>query len=294
MTDGLQTGLDSSIKSNLRPFYQEESFIKSPFKLISNLLNYKYLVKNLVNRDLNQKYNNAILGYVWTLLEPALLASVYYVLFIIIANHTEPNYPMWVLIGVIGWGMFSRILNGTVNSLTTNSGMIKQSNIPMEVYSFSLATTQLVITVISMLIVVPFMVQLEIAPSTNLWMLPVSILCLMITAWGFGLIFASANVIFPDVAHLFRFITKAGFFVSPVMWTYEMLIERAGSDSIYFDIAMLNPVVVPLTCMRHSIEGTVPSFELIHVIYAAIFPIISYIIGSIIFTKYSRGVVTRL
>jgi len=294
MTDGLQTGLDSSIKSNLRPFYQEESFIKSPFKLISNLLNYKYLVKNLVNRDLNQKYNNAILGYVWTLIEPALLASVYYVLFIIIANHSEPNYPMWVLIGVIGWGMFSRILNGTVNSLTTNSGMIKQSNIPMEVYSFSLATTQLVITVISMLIVVPFMVQLEIAPSTNLWMLPVSILCLMITAWGFGLIFASANVIFPDVAHLFRFITKAGFFVSPVMWTYEMLIERAGSDSIYFDIAMLNPVVVPLTCMRHSIEGTVPSFELIHVIYAAIFPIISYIIGSIIFTKYSRGVVTRL
>ena len=294
MTDGLQTGLDSSIKSNLRPFYQEESFIKSPFKLISNLLNYKYLVKNLVNRDLNQKYNNAILGYVWTLIEPALLASVYYVLFIIIANHSEPNYPMWVLIGVIGWGMFSRILNGTVNSLTANSGMIKQSNIPMELYSFSLATTQLVITVISMLIVVPFMVQLEIAPSTNLWMLPVSILCLMITAWGFGLIFASANVIFPDVAHLFRFITKAGFFVSPVMWTYEMLIERAGSDSIYFDIVMLNPVVVPLTCMRHSIEGTVPSFELIHVIYAAIFPIISYIIGSIIFTKYSRGVVTRL
>lgn len=294
MTDGLETGVDNSGKSNLRPFYQEESFMKSPFKLISNLLNYKYLVKNLVNRDLSQKYNNAILGYVWTLIEPALLASVYYVLFIIIANHSEPNYPMWVLIGVIGWGMFSRILNGTVNSLTTNSGMIKQSNIPMEVYSFSLATTQLVITVISMLIVVPFMVQLEIAPSTNLWMLPVSILCLMITAWGFGLIFASANVIFPDVAHLFRFITKAGFFVSPVMWTYEMLIERAGSDSIYFDIAMLNPVVVPLTCMRHSIEGTVPSFELIHVIYAATFPIISYILGSIIFTKYSRGVVTRL
>ena len=228
------------------------------------------------------------------MIEPALLASVYYVLFIIIANHAEPNYPMWVLIGVIGWGMFSRILNGTVNSLNTNSGMIKQSNIPMEVYSFSLATTQLVITVISMLIVVPFMVQLEIAPSTNLWMLPVSILCLMITAWGFGLIFASANVIFPDVAHLFRFITKAGFFVSPVMWTYEMLIERAGSDSVYFDIAMLNPVVVPLTCMRHSIDGTVPSFESIHLIYAAIFPVISYIIGSIVFTKYSRGVVTRL
>ncbi len=294
MTDGFQPGVGNPGKSNLRPFYQKESFIKSPFKLISNLITYKYLVRNLVNRDLNQKYNNALLGYVWTLLEPALLASVYYVLFIIIAKHSEPNYPMWVLIGVIGWGMFSRILNGTVNSLTTNSGMIQQSNIPMEVYSFSLAATQLVITALSMLVVVPFMVYLEIAPTVNLWMLPISILSLMITAWGFGLIFASLNVMFPDVAHLFRFITKAGFFVSPVMWTYEMLIDKAGSESIYFDIAMLNPVVVPLTCMRHSIEGTIPSFELIHVIYAGIFPIISYIIGSIVFTKYSRGVVTRL
>jgi len=116
----------------------------------------------------------------------------------------------------------------------------------------------------------------------------------MITAWGVGLIFASVNVMFPDVAHLFRFITKAGFFVSPVMWTYEMLIERAGSDSIYFDIVMLNPVVVPLTCMRHSIEGTVPSFELIHIVYAALFPLFSYTIGSIMFTRYSREVVTRL
>ena len=61
----------------------------------------------------------------------------------------------------------------------------------------------------------------------NLWMLPLSIFALMITSWGFGLIFASANVVFPDLAHLFRFITKAGFFVSPVTWT-EMLVVRAG------------------------------------------------------------------
>ena len=96
----------------------EFSIIKSPLTLLEAISSNLYLVKNLVRRDLNHKYRNAILGYVWTFLEPALLASVYYVLFIIIANHSEPNYPMYVLLGVIGWGMFSRILNGTVNSLT--------------------------------------------------------------------------------------------------------------------------------------------------------------------------------
>ena len=277
----------------LRPMHPEFSIVKSPFTLLAAVSSNLYLVKNLVRRDLNQKYKNAILGYVWTLLEPALLASVYYVLFIIIANHSEPNYPMYVLLGVIGWGMFSRILNGTVNSLSSNSGMIKQTNIPMQIYSLSLATTQFVITCLSLLIVIPFMIHLEITPTANLWMLPLSILALMITSWGFGLIFASANVVFPDLAHLFRFITKAGFFVSPVMWTYEMLVERAG-DTFYFDIAMLNPVVIPLTCMRHAIDGTTPEFEFVHILYAALFPIFSYIIGSIIFQKYSRRVVTSL
>ena len=57
---------------------------------------------------------------------------------------------------------------------------------------------------------------------------------------------------------------------------------------------MLNPVVVPLTCMRHAIEGTIPDFETVHVIYAALFPVLSYLIGSIIFMTTSRGVVTRL
>ena len=63
---------------------------------------------------------------------------------------------------------------------------------------------------------------------------------------------------------------------------------------MYFDIAMLNPVVIPLTCIRHSIDGTAPDFEIVHIIYAALFPVISYLIGSIIFSKYSRKVVTSL
>ena len=72
-----------------------------------------------------------------------------------------------------------------------------------------------------------------------------------------------------------------------------MLVVRAG-DTFYFDIAMLNPVVIPLTCMRYAIDGTTPEFEFVHVLYAALFPVLSYIIGSIIFQKYSRRVVTSL
>lgn len=289
INDSLESG-----RANLSPIQEKTNFHKAPFTLISNLKKNRYLLQNIVKRNLNQKYGKAKLGYIWTVLEPALLAAVYYVLFIIIADHAEKNYPLWVILGVIGWGLFAKIINQTVNSLTTNSGMINQTNFPLEIYSFSQSITQLIITFLSLLVIIPFIFYLGLSPIKTIWILPLAIFSLFLAAWGIGLLFASLNVIFPDISHVFRFITRAGFFVSPVMWTYEMVIDRVGINSIYFEIIMLNPVVVPITLMRHSIEGTLPDFATYHLVYALIFPFICYIIGSIVFLKMSRGVVTRL
>ena len=278
----------------LRNLHPKIPMLYSPLQVQKNLSNHRYLLNNMVNRNLNQRYNKALLGYLWTLLEPALLALVYYILFVIIANYEDKSYPMLILLGVIGWGLFARILNSTVSTLVTNSGMIKQSGFPLEIYSASDSKTNLVISSISLLTVIPFMFYLDLAPTITLWMMPVAMFMLYLLAWGLGMIVASANVVFPDVAHGFRFITRAGFFVSPVMWTYELLIDRAGADSPYIDIAMLNPVVVPLTMMKHSVQGTLPDFATHHIVYAALFPIVVYILGSMIFTATSRGVVKRL
>ena len=294
MTDVTLPQLESERSPSLMPLHPTVSFFSAPFQMIKNLSKNRYLLNNMVNRNLNQRYDKALLGYFWTLLEPALLAAVYYILFVIIANYEDPSYPMLILLGVIGWGLFARILNSTVSTLVTNSGMIKQTGFPLEIYSAADCRTNLMISGISLLTIIPFMVYLDLAPTTNLWMLPAAMFMLYLTAWGIGLMVASANVVFPDVAHAFRFITRAGFFVSPVMWTYELLIERAGSDSPYIDIAMLNPVVVPLTMMKHAALGTMPDFASHHIIYATAFPILAYVFGSIIFSATSRGVVKRL
>ena len=45
-----------------------------------------------------------MLGYAWTVLEPLLLASVYYFLFVMLAGNPDEFYPIWVILGVIIWG----------------------------------------------------------------------------------------------------------------------------------------------------------------------------------------------
>ena len=70
-----------------------------------------------------------------------------------------------------------------------------------------------------------------------------------------GLLLAPLATRVPDVVNLVNFLARVGFFLSPVMWTYEMLSSKFG-DGIFLVIAHLNPVIVPITLMRDSILGT--------------------------------------
>ncbi len=51
-------------------------------------------------------------------------------------------------------------------------------------------------------------------------------------AVGLGLLLAPANCINRDIEHLIRFIVRAGFFVSPVMWTWDMAVERGWAADV--------------------------------------------------------------
>ena len=105
-----------------------------------------YLIKNLVKKDLRAKYKRAYLGYAWTFIEPFLLSAVYFILFTIIAGRPEPNYSLYVIIGVIVWGHFGRSLQATVNSLTNAGNLIKNVYFPREIFAIAPVFTNLVIS----------------------------------------------------------------------------------------------------------------------------------------------------
>ena len=98
------------------------------------------------------------------------------------------------------------------------------------------------------------MLYLEVEFSAMIWMVPLGLLMTTLLAMGIGLMMAPLNVISEDIGHLFRFIVRAGFFVSPVMWTYEMFLERDPTGQ-WLDIVMLNPMVVPLTMVVMELTG---------------------------------------
>jgi ABC-2 type transport system permease protein len=267
-------------------------FLSGPFHCLRTLCSDWYLIRNLVKKDLRGRYKKAALGYGWTFIEPFLLSAVYYALFTILAGNPERLYSMWVLLGVITWGHFSRSLQATVACLSRGGGLIKHVYFPREILAFSPVLAQLVVAMLSLTAVIPVMLYLDVMPTSSLWMVAAGLVLTTMIAMGVGMLMAPLNAISEDVGHLFRFITRAGFFVSPVMWTYEMMLTRASDK--WVDIVMLNPMVVPLTLIRHGIDGTPLGLDMNHILYSVGFAFGSLYVGAAVFKRWEARVVKYL
>ena len=269
---------------------ERSSSILSPISSTSILFYHQYLIKNLIRKDIKARYSNSFLGYAWTVLEPALLSAVYYFLFIMIADDPDPLYAVWVIIGVIVWSCFGKCLQSTVSSLTRNASTIHLVYFPRLIFSFASVGSTIWITLMSSIVLIPLLFAYDLEISWQLLLVPVAILLAAFNAVGLGLLLAPANCVNRDIEHLIRFIVRAGFFVSPVMWTAEMAMERGA----WGESALWNPMVVPITMVRHGLEGKIVSLPLEIIASSVIATIMLYVLGTIIFSKYERGAVKYL
>ena len=263
---------------------------KAPFTNLTVLFKHRFLVRNLVRKEIRGRYRNAMLGYTWTVLEPAMLASVYYFLFIMLAGNADEMYPVWVILGVIVWGCFGKALQGTVSSLSRNGQTIHLVYFPRIIFPMAAMQGNIIISMMSCFVVVPIMLVYELPLTIYLLFVPLSILWAGFLAIGLGMLVAPLNCIQRDIEHLFRFIVRAGFFLSPVMWTYEMALERG----VFGEVVLYNPMVVPLTMARHGIVGEGIGIPLAGILGSIGFGIVMWILGSHVFNRFEAGAVKHL
>ena len=148
-----------------------------------------------------------------------------------------------------------------------------------------------VFAIIIMIAVIPIMIYLNVKPTVQLlWMVPLGMLLSTILAIGVGMLVAPLNAISQDVQHLFRFIVRAGFFVSPVMWTWDMAVERGWAA----EVVVWNPMVFPITLARDGFLGRVTEFPLNGVTISIGWGFLMWVIGSALFNKYEHSAVKYL
>ena len=281
---------EANLSNSLKVVGERSSSIWAPISSLSVLSGNSFLVRNLVRREVRGRYRNTILGYAWTVIEPTLLSVVYWFLFIMLAGNPDEYYAVWVLIGVIVWACFGKSLMSSVTSLSGNTRMIHLVFFPRIIFPATAVLANIVITTMSSLVIIPIILAYGFPVGVHLVLIPFAIFLSGFMGMGLGIMFAPLNCIQKDIEHLFKFIVRAGFFVSPIMWTYEMALARG----VYGDVVLWNPMVAPITMARHGLVDKWPDMPLESILYSIGMTVLFWIIGSMIFHKYEREAVKHL
>ena len=284
---------DLSNEKMLRPMWVNRSIWASPITIVRENIEHRGLIRRLIRRDLDARFRGPLLGYMWAIIEPLLLALVYSFVFGIIVGRSDPHYPAIVMIGVIGWSLFAKSLTGTTKTLTSNSGLFQFTKIPKSVFAVSGMLTNYVLSFISLFALVPFLIYYGIEINASIMIVPFCLIALGLIGTAIGLVIAPFAVRVPDLVNIVQFIARVGFFLSPVMWTYPMLSSKFGSGDA-FVLAHLNPVIVPITMMRDFILGSnsgIPDYG--YAMFTGLF-FFSFVAGTMVFRRTAHKMVVGL
>src|SRR5918998_3345515 len=98
---------------------------------------HRSVLRTLVRRDLTLKYQQSILGYLWSLIEPLTMAVIYWFIFGLLFNTTlvsGGSYPMFIISGIFAWAWFNSALNESTGALVSQSGLVTTINLPREIF----------------------------------------------------------------------------------------------------------------------------------------------------------------
>ena len=181
------------------------------------------MVLNFALLDLRLRYRNSILGVAWTFLEPLLMLGVLYLVFTNIFRNDIEHFPLYLLLGLITYNTLQRGTDMGLNSVASKSGLMKQVFIRRDVPAASATLTAAIMLCLDMAVFGVFVAAFQFVPTiTILLLFPILALELLLVL-GLNLPLSVLNIRFNDVQFIWRVVMQAGFFLTPIFYTMDIL-----------------------------------------------------------------------
>lgn len=260
-----------------QPYYDSATRKSPAIEELKEIRRYRFLLSQLVRRDILARYKRSVLGVAWTMLNPLGMMIILSVVFSSIFS-TVQSFPTYVLSGIIAWTFFSQSTNATISSVVWGGSLIQRIYIPRTAFGISAIGTALVNIYLSLVPLLIVMFILKTPITLAILLTPISIFLLACFSLGVGLILSTMAVYFPDVAEMYQIVLMAWMYLTPIIYPEEIIPEQ------YVELFRLNPMYSLVKIFRLPIyNGQVPNLE--DILPAALWSIGALIIGWIFFTS---------
>lgn len=217
----------------------------------------------LTRNEFRARYRAQALGILWSLLNPLVQMTILSVIFSHVESFKQriPNYPVYLLIGVVVWQWFSTGIDRATQSFITHTDIVKRTVFPRQLLPLATALSYGVNFAMESLLVLAFALvwphAFRLTPA--LLLIPVIVAVLMILVCGIALATSVLHVIYRDVA----FIVSTGltllYWLAPIIYPVAF-VDDANIPHVYKTLYHLNPIASILVALRGCIlDGTAPS-----------------------------------
>jgi ABC-type polysaccharide/polyol phosphate export permease len=258
----------------------------------ARLWNYRAVIHHLTQRELKLRYKRSVLGWLWSLINPAAVLLVYTLVFgtflrivpPVAGNGRMQSFAIYLFAGLVIWDFFSAVVTGSMGWLLSSGPLLNKVYFPPEAPVFAGALSVLVQTATEAGILV---VVLAIADNLSIsaLFLPLVMALLFLFALGLGLMASLANVYFRDITHIVSIGTTMLFYATPIVYPLEFVPEKVVPGVPIRDIVHLNPITQFVGITREILYHLrTPSMSSLGLLAAV--SVFTFATGLLVFRRY--------
>jgi lipopolysaccharide transport system permease protein len=204
------------------------------FGLIRDIWHYRGFVEGSIRREIAMQYRGSLLGAAWVLIGPAALILIYTLVFSHVMRSRLAGvesafaYSIFLCAGLLPWTFFTESVTRLLNVFVANSNLMKKAMFPRICLPvIALGTAAFNFAVIGSLFLLFLLVAGEF-PGVVLVAAAVPALAVQIAlATGLGMLFATLNVFFRDVAQAVTLALQFWFWLTPIVYPIGSLPQWA-------------------------------------------------------------------
>lgn len=242
------------------------------------LKKYRYLLEDMVARDIKLKYRRSVIGFFWSILNPLLMMCVLTAVFQNLFRMDVDNFAVYYLTGWCVFNFVTEATNGAMTSILNSGALIRKVYIPKYIFPMQKCLFAFVNMLFSLAALLVVMLVLNVGFTFKLFLVPLPLFFALIFSVGLGMLLATAAVFFRDMIHLYTVFTMVWMYLTPIIYPFDIL------SGAVLQVVKINPMYYYVDSFRKLVlYHTVPDIGEVGIMAAWAFG--SLLLGMVVFKK---------
>ncbi|CAN5541876.1 ABC transporter permease [soil metagenome] len=249
---------------------------------------YRHSLWLLTVRDLRVRYSTSVLGYFWSILDPLVMAGIYWFVFTQVFDRTVGAQPyiVFLLTALLPWMWFNGAVSDSTRAYLREAKLIRSTKIPRTIWVARLVLSKGIEFVASIPVLAIFAIVTGATLHWEAFYFLLAILLQTILTMGVGLIVAPLVVFFRDLERATKLALRFLFYASPIIYGLADLPE-----GIRF-WASFNPLAGIFSLYRSAFFPE--QLDWMAVIIGSVVSVVLLGIGILLFNRTERAVLKEI